>query len=68
MTLNLEDQKTKTLMVEALVELLQDKRQVFYEVVLEALEEVGLANAIIEGEETDLVDESEIRRLLRGLS
>jgi hypothetical protein len=32
----------------------------FYAIILDALEEAGLANAIIEGEETEFVDESEI--------
>jgi hypothetical protein len=37
----------------------------FYAIILDALEEVGLANAIIEGEETEFVDESEIQAILQ---
>jgi hypothetical protein len=37
----------------------------FYDSFLDALEEVGLANAIIEGEETEFVDESEIQAILQ---
>jgi hypothetical protein len=35
------------------------------DIILDALEEVGLANAIIEGEETEFVDESEIQAILQ---
>ena len=38
----------------------QQKREVFYDIILDALEEMGLENAIIVGEETECVDESEI--------
>ena len=44
--------------------MLQQKRSLFYELILDALEEVGLANAIIEGENTEFVEEAEIRTLL----
>lgn len=64
MQLTLDDAKTKELLTEVLVELLQQKRGVFYELILDALEEVGLANAIAEGENTEFVPEDEIRDLL----
>lgn len=66
MQLTLDDDKTKALLTEVLVELLQQKRGVFYELILDALEEVGLANAILEGEESDFVDESDIQAILKG--
>lgn len=62
----LDDEKTKKLLTEVLIELLQQKREVFYDIVLDALEEVGLAQAMIEGEETDFVDEAEITAILTG--
>ncbi len=64
MQLTLDDAKTKELLTEVLVELLQQKRSLFYELILDALEEVGLANAILEGENTEFVEEAEIRTLL----
>ncbi|MBW4485921.1 MAG: hypothetical protein KME14_25630 [Tildeniella torsiva UHER 1998/13D] len=66
MQLTLDDDKTKALLTEVLVELLQQKREIFYELILDALEEVGLANAILEGEETDFVDEADIQAILKG--
>ncbi|WP_008315887.1 hypothetical protein [Leptolyngbya sp. PCC 6406] len=56
MQLILDDEKTKQLLTEVLVELLQQKREIFYDIVLDALEEVGLAQAMIEGEETEFVE------------
>jgi hypothetical protein len=64
MQLTLDDAKTKELLTEVLVELMQQKRSVFYELILDALEEVGLANAILEGEDSEFVEEEEIRTLL----
>lgn len=66
MQLTLDDDQTKALLKEVLVEMLQQQREVFYELVLEALEDVGLVKAIAEGEETEFVDESEIQAILRG--
>ncbi|RME76086.1 MAG: hypothetical protein D6784_06615 [Chloroflexi bacterium] len=59
-----DDVKAKELLKQAIVELLQEQRDLFYEVLLEAIEEVGLANAIREGKETGFVDEKEILALL----
>ena len=64
MQLTLDDAKTKALLTEVLVELMQQKRGMFYELILDALEEVGLANAILEGEESEFVEEDDIRALL----
>ncbi|MGD1929250.1 MAG: hypothetical protein ACFB12_10085 [Leptolyngbyaceae cyanobacterium] len=66
MQFTLDDDQTKELLKEVLVEMLQQKREVFYELVLEILEDVGLAQAIEEGEETEFVDESEIQTILQG--
>ena len=60
MQISISDEKTKELLTEVIVELLKTKRDVLYDVVLEALEEVGLANAISEGRKNDFVSEDEI--------
>ncbi len=66
MQLTLSDEKTKELLTEALVEMIQQKREVFYEIVVEALEDVGLANAIIEGRQGKFVSEDKIMSILEG--
>jgi len=66
MELSISDEKTKELLTEVIVDLLKTKRDVLYDVVLEALEEVGLANAIAEGRKNEFVSEDEIFSLLDG--
>lgn len=43
------EEKTKEILTEILIEMMQNKRELFYEIVIEALEDIGLANAITEG-------------------
>lgn len=53
--LTLADSKLKELLKVALTEVLQEQRELFAEVMMEALEDVALAQAIRQGEKTDLV-------------
>ncbi len=62
----INEEKTKELLTEILIEMMQSKREIFYEIVLEALEEVGLANAILEGRSNQFVAEEEILEILNG--
>jgi len=66
MQLTISDEKTKELLTEVLVEMIRDKREVFREIVLEAIEEVGLANAIAEGRQNNFVGEEKIVNILEG--
>ena len=68
MKLTISDEKTKELLTEVVLELLKTKRNVLYDVVLEALEEVGLANAISEGRKDVFVSEDEIFSIIDGAS
>jgi len=60
MELAISDEKTKELLTEVIVEMIKQKREIFYDIILEALEEVGLAKAIIEGRKDDFVSEDRI--------
>ena len=64
MELTLSDEKTKELLTEIITEMIRQKKEIFYEIVLEALEEVGLANAIAEGRKNDFVSENKIFEIL----
>ncbi|MDT4288133.1 hypothetical protein RO575_01040 [Methylomonas sp. MO1] len=64
MELSISDEKTKELLTEVMIDLLKTKRDILYDVVLEALEEVGLANAIAEGRKDQFVSEDEIFSIL----
>jgi hypothetical protein len=56
------EEKTK----EMLTEMMQNKRELFYEIVIEALEDIGLANAITEGLNGEFVPEEEVFAILNG--
>lgn len=62
----LDEAKTKALIQAVLVEMLQKKRGTFYELILEALEEVGLANAIEAGQQNEFVPEKRIFEILEA--
>jgi hypothetical protein len=68
MELIISDEKTKELLTEVIIEMIKQKREIFYEIILEALEEVGLANAIIEGRKDEFVSENRILRILEDKS
>ncbi len=63
-TLSLEDKHTKDLMKQALLELFQERRDLFYDLFEELLEDVGLANAMREGEKTKKISEQEVMKAL----
>ncbi len=58
--------QTKALLRQVVLELLQEKRSEFYQIVLEAMEEIGLANAIHEGRRDEFVSEEQITAILTG--
>lgn len=65
-TISLDDETTKNLLTEILVDMIHNKREVFYDIMLEALEDVGLTHAIIEGRQDDYVSEHEIFSILNN--
>lgn len=64
--LTIGEQQAKALLKEVLVELMEEKRDLFLEIMVEAIEEIGLANAIREGRRDEWVDEEQIHAILRG--
>lgn len=65
-TMALDDKHMKELLKQALVELIQERRDLFSDLFEEIIEDVGLANAIREGRATDFVSEEEIKATLAG--
>ena len=49
-----------------IIELAQERRDLFVEMILEAIEEIGLANAIREGRQNEFVSEESIIAILKG--
>jgi hypothetical protein len=66
MELTINEKQAKELLKEVLIELMEEKRDLFLEVMLEAIEEIGLANAIREGRQNEFVSEEQIIAILRG--
>ena len=66
MELTISKKQTKELLKEVLIELIEEKRDLFFEVMLEAIEEIGLANAIREGRQGEFVSEDQVLAILRG--
>ncbi len=55
MELTISETKAKELLKEVIIELAQERRDLFFEIILEAFEEIGLANAIREGRQNEFV-------------
>ena len=67
MTTTLPDEmRLKALLKEALVEVLEQRREWFSTLMVEALEDVALVQAIKEGETSEAVSRDEVFDLLKG--
>ena len=66
MAVTITEKEIKGLIRETVIEMLRENREEFYELVLEALEEVALANAIKEGRKNNFVSEEKIFSILEG--
>lgn len=63
-TFSLDDKHMKELIKQALLELFQERRDLFYDLFEELIEDVGLASAMREGESSKIVSEREVMRAL----
>jgi hypothetical protein len=62
----LNDEKTREMLTEVLIDLIRTRKELFAEIFRDALEEVGLANAIAEGRKNEFVSEEDIFTILDG--
>lgn len=60
----LDEGKLKQIIKEALIEALEEKKDVFHELIVEAIEDIGLINAIRQGQNTETVSKQEIFDIL----
>jgi hypothetical protein len=65
-TISVEEQGVKELLKQAILELLEERQDLFRELLAEAIEDLGLINAIKEGAATSDVSKSEILSILAG--
>ncbi|MBI3153327.1 MAG: hypothetical protein HYZ21_14420 [Chloroflexi bacterium] len=65
-TVTLDEKQFKKLLKQTLLELFEERRDVFSAIVVEALEELSLAHAIREGRREEYIREEEIQSILGG--
>ncbi|MEJ2264875.1 MAG: hypothetical protein P8X95_15630 [Anaerolineales bacterium] len=64
----MDDQKTKELFKQAMIELLEERKDLIYDLFAEFIEDYLLIRAIQEGERTDSASREEILEILEGWS
>ncbi len=63
-----DENQLKEVFKQAFVELLQERRDLLYDVFSEVLEDIALANAIKEGENTEIVGKDEVFQIVESES
>jgi len=66
MEVTINEAQAKELIKEVVIELVKEKHDLFFEIIVEAMEEIGLANAIREGRQDKFVSEEHISAILEG--
>jgi len=66
MQTQLDESRLKQILKEALIEALEEKKDVFHELIVEAIEDIGMINAIRQGQNTETVSKQEIFDILEG--
>ena len=64
----INQEQLKNVIKTALVEVLEERKDLLYDAIEDAIEDVAFARAIEEGESTELVEREEIFKLLEGKS
>lgn len=67
-TISIDENRIKELFKQAMLELFEERKDLFYDLFAEVIEESALVNAIREGEATDYVNKEEVFQILEGLS
>lgn len=62
--ISMDDRQVKDLLKEAILELHEERRDLFYQLFAEVIEDVGRAQAIREGAGTERVNREEVMRAL----
>jgi len=62
----IDDGKLKQLLKEAFIEAIEEKRNIFHDMIVDAVEDIAIVRAIQEGENTETVSKQEIINILEG--
>ena len=65
-TLNTDNDKLKELFKQALIEAIEEKKDVVHDLLVEAMEDLAMIHAIQEGEDTDPASREEVMQVLEG--
>ncbi len=66
--LSIEEKKLKNLLKETLIEVIEQKKDLFHDIVAEAIEDIAITNAIKEGESTEFTSREEVFKIIEGKS
>jgi len=62
----IDESRLKEILKKALIEVLEERKNLFYELIAEVLEDIALVRAIKEGETTESVSRAEVFSILEG--
>ncbi len=62
----MDEDRLKQVFKEALVEMLEEKQNIFHEMIVDAMEDIALIRAIQEGQNTGTATKEEIFHILEG--
>jgi spore coat polysaccharide biosynthesis protein SpsF (cytidylyltransferase family) len=65
-TLTIDSSKLKELFKQAIIEAMEEKKDVVHDLLVEAMEDLAMIHAIQQGEETELVSREEVFNILEG--
>ena len=66
--LSVDEKKLKDLLKETLIEVIEQKKDLFHDIVAEAIEDIAITNAIKEGESTESISREEVFSIIEGKS
>ncbi len=66
--LSVDEEKLKDLLKETLIEVIEQKKDLFHDIVAEAIEDIAITNAIKEGESTESISREEVFDIIEGKS
>jgi hypothetical protein len=62
----INETRMKQIFKEALIEMIEEKKEMFQGLIIDAIEEIALVNAIHEGEKSEKVSKEEIFSIMDG--
>lgn len=68
MTVTVDEERLKEILKQAIVEVVEERQSVFYDLVEEILEDIAMARAIEEGMGSEFVSRDEVFHALEGMS